>query len=128
MPTQDNWHSWDFWKHYLRAEDFYKVINKIHLKQDVFGVYPDAGDFIKELKARNYKIIIASHREEQSRISTINWLLKHNLLFDELHLSYDKTVLFKCCTIVIDDSPHVLEKAQKLNIIATGLEFPWNKD
>lgn len=127
MPMPDKWIHWDFWKDFLRAEEFYSIINKIHCRQDSFGVFPDAEDFLRELKANNYKIIIASHREENSRIPTINWLIKHNLTFDELHLSYDKTVLFPFCNIVVDDSPHVLERAINSNIIATGLEFAWNR-
>lgn len=127
IPTPDNWHCWDFWKDYLRAEDFYLIINRIHLKQDTFGVFPDAEDFLNYFKKNGYKLIIASHREHASKTATINWLIGHNLPFDELHLSNDKTVLFPYCSIVIDDSPHVLEKALKLNITATGLEFAWNR-
>ncbi|GEM_PF-4089043 len=32
-----------------------------------------------------------------------------------------------CYDIVVDDSPHVLERAQKLSITAAGLEFAWNR-
>lgn len=128
IPQPDKWYSWDFWKEYIPAKVFYHIINKIHLRQDNFGVYPDAMDFLKELKASHYRLIIASHREEESRTPTINWLIKHKLYFDELHLSSDKTVLFPCCSIVVDDSPHVLTEAQKLSIIATGLEFAWNRE
>ena len=46
-----------------------------------------------------------------------------------MHLSYDKTVLFnRSCDIVVDDSPHVLEKAVEKGIIAAGLLFPWNRE
>ncbi|MCS7202979.1 MAG: hypothetical protein NZ809_00820 [Thermodesulfovibrio sp.] len=128
MPTPDKWICWDFWKEYLTIEKFYSIINKIHFRQDCFGVFPDAQDFLKKLKAFNYHIVVASHRQEESKEATLKWLLKHNLPFDELHLSSDKTVLFPCCSIVVDDSPYILEKAQKMNITATGLEFPWNKD
>lgn len=128
IPLPEKWICWDFWKNYLSPEDFYRAINKIHLRQDDFGVFSDAEDFLLELKEAKYRIIIASHREEESRIPTINWLVKHRLPFDELHLSYDKTVLLPCCSIVVDDSPHVLEKAKNLNILATGLEFAWNKN
>lgn len=127
IPQPDKWHCWDFWKNYIDAKSFYAIIDKIHLRQDKFGTYPDAKNFLHELKASGYTIIIASHREEQSRIPTLKWLTKHGLVFDDLHLSYDKTVLFPCCSLVIDDSPHVLESAIKNNLFATGLEFPWNK-
>lgn len=122
------WHSWDFWKSYVDAKTFYRIIDTIHSRQDKFGVYPDAKDFLRELKNSGHLIVIASHREEHSRVPTENWLKKHNLLFDMLHLSYDKTVLFHCCSVVIDDSPHVLASAVKKGLFATGLEFAWNRN
>lgn len=128
IPQPENWHRWDFWKDYIEAKSFYDIINKIHLKQDSFGVYPDAIRLLKNLKNAGYKLIIASHREEESRVSTVKWLLKHRLPFDELYISSDKTVLFYNCQIVLDDSPHVLQKAQKNGVMATGLEFPWNRE
>jgi hypothetical protein len=30
--------------------------------------------------------------------------------------------------VVVDDSPHVLEKAVNKGVMATGLLFPWNRD
>jgi hypothetical protein len=30
--------------------------------------------------------------------------------------------------VVVDDAPHVLEKAVEKGVIATGLLFPWNRD
>lgn len=128
IPPPEQWHCWDFWRDYLLPRQFYSIIDKIHLKQDSYGVFSDAREFLEELKILNYKIIIASHRQPESRQATVAWLLKHKLPFDELHLSADKTVLFNCCSIVVDDSPHILERALKNNIVAAGLEFPWNRD
>jgi hypothetical protein len=49
-------------------------------------------------------------------------------LHDELHLSYQKTQLFTESTdVVVDDSPHVLEKAVNKGVMALGLSFPWNR-
>jgi len=36
---------------------------------------------------------------------TERWLRKHELVFDELHLSFDKTVLFDKAAVVVDDAP-----------------------
>ncbi len=127
IPHPNDWYKWDFWIDYLDPKTFYEIISKIHKKQDIFGVYPDAKLFLSEIKKSGYKIIIASHREEESRIPTINWLNRNNLSFDELHLSFDKTVLLCSCNIVVDDSPQILQKAAEEGILATGLEFPWNR-
>ena len=69
----------------------------------------------------------ASHRVKETLDATARWLLANNLVFDEIHLSYDKTVLFDTCWGIIDDSPFTLHKAKKAGIVGAGLEMPWNK-
>ena len=130
MPTPDHWIEWDFWENYCSKEEFICAIQEIQLNQDDERhlPYPEAKDFLATLKEHNFHIIIASHRTPESIEQTHRWLVKHGLAFDEVHLSYDKTVLFdENCHIVVDDSPHILEKATEKRIIATGLLFPWNK-
>jgi len=130
MPPPDYWVEWDFWENYCSKEEFICAIQDIQLNQDDERhlPYPEAKDFLATLKEHNFHIIIASHRTPESIEQTHRWLVKHELAFDEVHLSYDKTVLFdQSCDIVVDDSPHILEKAAEKGIIATGLLFPWNK-
>jgi hypothetical protein len=130
MPSPDNWVEWDFWEEYCSREDFIKAINEIHLIQDDERhlPYPEARDFLATLKEHNFHIVIASHRTPESIEQTHSWLVKHDLIFDELHLSSNKTVLFdEKCHIVVDDAPFVLEEAVKSGVIASGLLFPWNR-
>lgn len=130
MPSPDHWKDWDMWLDYCSKEDFSKAIHSIHLKQDDcrYLPYPEAKDFLATLKERNMYIIVASHRSNESFEQTFQWLKKHDLIFDELHVSSDKTVLFDAtCHIVVDDSPHTLEKAVKNRLLAAGLRFPWNR-
>ena len=130
MPSPDYWIEWDFWENYCSKEEFICAIQDIQLNQDDERhlPYPEAKDFLAALKEHNFHIIIASHRTPDSIEQTHRWLVKHGLVFDEVHLSYDKTVLFdQSCDIVVDDSPHVLEKAVEMRITAAGLLFPWNK-
>ncbi len=130
VPAPEHWVNWDFWIQYFSEEDFWTAINQIHLNQDndAHLPYNEAGEFLATLKNHNYHIVIASHRTEESYPQTKRWLSKHNLIFDSLHLSYDKIVLFDdTCHIVIDDSPYVLEKAIEKGIKVSGLSFPWNK-
>ena len=59
---------------------------------------------------------------------TQRWLKRHGLIYDDIHLSYHKTNLFNTRTsVVVDDSPQVLEKAVENGAMATGLLFPWNQ-
>ena len=130
FPQIDEWIDWDFWKQFCSEEDFYDAIDKIHVNQDNAKhlPYPEAQHFLTTLKEYGFHIVIASHRSETSRISTYNWLAHHKLPFDELHLSFDKTVLFQSNSrIVIDDSPKVLQKAKEKGIRSAGLIFPWNR-
>lgn len=127
VPPPSYWTAWDFFKNYVSEFYFYQLIEEIHKKQDEYGVYPEAKKFLDELKDLGFRVIIASHRAKKTENSTVRWLRKHNLHFDELHLSYDKSVLFPSSDIVIDDSPFVLEKAKTLGIMALGIEYPWNK-
>jgi hypothetical protein len=75
-----------------------------------------------------YYVLIASHRDEDIRDSTIKWLNTHELVFDEVHFGHDKSVLFNDCYAIIDDSPILLDKAKHLGIVRTGLMHPWNKE
>jgi 5'(3')-deoxyribonucleotidase len=130
VPAPDGWTEWEFWERYCSKEDFLSVIEDIHLNQDddEHLPYPEARDFLATLKKHDFYLIVASHRTPESREQTHRWLVKHDLVFDELHLSHDKTVLFEeDCRIVVDDAPSVLEKAAGKRIVASGLMFPWNK-
>ena len=130
IPGPGNWVEWDFWEEYCSKEEFIKAINEIHLDQDnkKHVPYSEARDFLTTLKEHNFYIVIASHRIPESIEQTHRWLVKHDLTFDEIYLSHDKTVLFEeDCHIVVDDAPYILEKAAEKGLKASGLRFPWNK-
>jgi len=121
------WHDFNFWRSYLTPQEFYTVITSIHIDQELFIPYPDAQHFLSSLKDMGFHITIASHREKGTLQATINWLNKHNLVFDDIHLSYDKSVLFDNCISIVDDSPIILDKAARSGIIGCGLKMPWNE-
>lgn len=128
IPDINQWTEWSFWKPYISERDFYRTVMEIHREQDKYSVYPDAHEFLDFLHKNNYTIIIASHRDLRSKQATLNWLHKHKLIFHDLHLSYDKTVLFNNVFAVIDDSPQIISKAKENNINVTGIQFPWNRE
>jgi hypothetical protein len=45
-----------------------------------------------------------------------------------VHLKNDKSILFENSYAVIDDSPALLEKAEQLGKVRTGLVYPWNRE
>jgi len=131
FPTPEHWTHWDIWEGFCTEADFYNAVNAVHLKQhhDNYVPYPEAKDFLINLKGNGFHITIASHRSPDYRRQTETWLEKHGLVYDELHLSYCKTELFTESTdVVVDDSPHVLEKAVHQGVRAMGLLFPWNRE
>jgi len=130
FPTQENWTHWNVWEGFCTEQQFYDAVNAIHLKQDSdeFQPYPEAKGFLAALKQHGYHITTASHRSPDFMPQTERWLRKHGLVYDELHLSYLKIQLInRETTVVVDDSPTVLERAVKHGVLATGLIFPWNK-
>ncbi len=131
FPPVNEWRDWDFWEDYCTASEFFDAIHSIHSNQDSpeYRPYPEAWEFLSTLKEKGFHLIIASHRDPVFREPTENWLRQHGLPYDELHLSFDKTVLFsENCYCVIDDAPHILEKASSMSIRTAGLKFPWNEE
>lgn len=129
FPAPDHWTSFDIWEGYCSEEDFFGAINSIHLNQDndAYLPYPEAGGFLSALRERGFRLIIASHRMPETKNQTERWLARHGLVYDALHLSFDKTVLFSYADVVVDDAPRTLETAIKCGALAAGLSFPWNR-
>ncbi|MHB8845343.1 MAG: HAD family hydrolase [Nitrospirota bacterium] len=129
FPTIEQWTTADFWTSFCTEQQFMEAINAIHENQDSdkYRPYPNAKEFLAALKEQGYHVIIASHRRTETREPTERWLRAHGLAFDDLHLSFDKSVLFKDAAVVVDDAPQTLEKAVANRAIGAGLLFPWNK-
>lgn len=126
FPHHSEWHSWTFWNGLISAEALYRTIRDVHLEQDRYEPYSESRLFLERLKKNGFYIVIASHREKETLASTLRWLAKNDLPFDEIHLSYDKSVLFEESWAIVDDSPVTLEKAKHAGIVRTGLKNPWN--
>lgn len=130
FPAIEQWTHWDIWEGYCSKHDFYNVVDSIHQRQDSddFQPYPEAKGFLLSLREHGYSITIASHRSPKFMKQTETWLQKHELVYDDIHLSYDKTKLINSRTsVVVDDAPQVLEKAVEHGALAIGLLFPWNR-
>ena len=128
VPEPDKWH-WDFWKSYMPVEVFLQHIDAVHKSQNGnHAPFPESRDFLLALKRSGWHIVVASHREPSNYGTTENWLNYHKLVFDELYVGPDKTVLFDTSAAVIDDSTDTLDKALKKNLIRAGLRYSWNKE
>lgn len=129
FPAVEQWTTWNFFEPYCTEEEFMAAVDAVHSRQDSeeYRPYPEAKGFLRSLKDQGYHVVIASHRREEMHGPTERWLRKHELRYDELHLSFDKTVLFEGAAVVVDDAPHTLEKAVAHKAVGAGLLFPWNK-
>jgi hypothetical protein len=127
IPPMNEW-EWDFYMEYISVEELYGIVNSIHKEQDIFEPYPSAKWFLTELLEKGYKAIIASHRNENSREATEKFLKRNELPYSELHLSYNKAVLFDSSIAIVDDNPHLLDEAKQMGLVCAGLYFPWNKN
>lgn len=129
FPPVEQWTTWDFFAPYCTEQQFLAAVDAVHSRQDSdqYQPYPEAKGFLRTLKGQGYRVIIASHRRPEMQGPTERWLRKHELEYDELHLSFDKSVLFGDAAVVVDDSPQTLEKAVAHRAIGAGLLFPWNQ-
>jgi hypothetical protein len=127
IPPSDEW-KWDFYKDYITEEKLYRIVNDIHSVQDIFDPFPSARGFLDTLSDGGFDIVIASHRHEGSRNVTERFLKNHGLQYSELHLSYNKAILFDSSNAIVDDSPNLLDEAKQKGLICSGLRYPWNKD
>ena len=124
-----DWHELLFWMRHASPETLpnaVSIMRNIH-REDQFSPFPEAKYFLTSLKDRGFHITIASHRDQEASDATTKWLVQNDLIFDDLHLSKDKTVLFDNCWAVVDDSPIILRKAQKAGVIGVGLKTLWNE-
>jgi hypothetical protein len=126
MPSPDEWGNRESIERYLPLKEFFRVLKIVHMQQETYAPFPESESFLGGLKERGLHIIIASHRSQDALRPTANWLVKNRLVYDELHLSYDKSVLFTESWALVDDSPLNLDKAWKAGMVRAGLLFSWN--
>ena len=79
------------------------------------------------MKGMGFYIVVASHRRPDALGATVRWLYKNGLVYDQIHLTNDKTVLFDDSWGVIDDTLDILRKARDAGIVRAGLRTPWNE-
>jgi hypothetical protein len=128
MPPPAEWDSRKSIERFMPIKEFFRVLKDIHMRQESYLPFPDAEYFLQGLKERGFHIIIASHRSPDTYEPTVNWMKKYRLAHDEIHLSYDKSVLFPDSIALVDDSPINLSKAFEKGILGTGLLFSWNEN
>lgn len=92
-------HCWDFYKYWhLTTAEFVQVCHDGVDAGYIFGgaARPNAVKAVKKVKALGHEVIIITDRQfgskpENSHKATQDWLLDHDIPYDELYFSADKT-------------------------------------
>jgi putative acetyltransferase len=127
IPPPSNWKQWGFLRDYLPDSVLFGTIDEIHREQDRFLPYPDAPAFLRGLKSSGFHVVVASLRKDASREATERWLRAHGMVFDELHLLLDKSILFEGSWALVDDIAVTLGRASAEGLLVVGLKHPWNE-
>jgi FMN phosphatase YigB (HAD superfamily) len=128
MPSPAEWGSRQSIERFLPIKEFFRVLKEIHMRQESYPPFPESESFLRGFRERGFYLVIASHRSSDTYESTVRWMKKYRLAFDEIHLSYDKSILFPSSLALVDDSPMNLRKAVEAGILGTGLLAPWNEN
>jgi hypothetical protein len=128
LPIRSECNDWNAIFKYGNVDEVIQVFNKVHSKQCSYKPYPDAEHFLKYMKSR-FHVMISSHRLEIYRQELVDWLDMNNLVYDEVHVSNDKTLMFNNprVAVVIDDRADTIIAALNKHKIGVGLRKPWNE-
>lgn len=127
IPHYTKWNDWNFYEDYIKKNDFYDAAHLAQMRIMETKPIDYADKFLKMLH-KNFFVIIASHRRTESKELLVQWLQLNNMVYDDIHISYDKTEMFdKKSVLVVDDSPVTMQIALDNGIKAAGLDLPWNR-
>lgn len=118
---------WDFYKGYLTEEEMAATVKEVHMRQDEFQSFQDAGRLTKGLQKNGYYVTIASHRDPDSEEATRKWLKKCDIPYDDLYLGFDKHFLLDDAAIFIDDSPKSQEIALSKGVDVLSIKYGYNE-
>jgi hypothetical protein len=127
IPHFKYWDTWNFYRAFINEKDFYNAAHAAQMRITETGTIVGAGKLLKFLN-EHANVTVASHRRSESQDSLVAWMRKHCFKYDELHISYDKTQLFKQnFVLLIDDSPDNMRSAMENGMKAASIRCPWNE-
>ncbi|MCX6387162.1 MAG: hypothetical protein NTX07_00360 [Solirubrobacterales bacterium] len=116
----------------LKPEQMKAIITETHSDMNVLRAvpYPGAVETVRAWGEAGHWIHITSHRSDDAREATEQWLNQIGLPFDDLHCSFDK--IPRCVELdidlLVDDSPVNILRALEEGIKPATLLHPWNED
>lgn len=104
-----------------------KIFDHFHTRSiPILPVQP-GGKAALEWLHEYYRIVIITARHPDSRPQTQEWLERHEIPFDELHFSGDKTDVAEHITMAVDDHPEHVQGYSNEGIQVFLMDQPWNQ-
>ncbi|MDT7041017.1 5' nucleotidase, NT5C type [Candidatus Nitronereus thalassa] len=80
-----------------------------------------------ETLQEQFRIVIITARRPSARPQTLEWLHRHELPFDELHLTGEKTDVSEGVVCAVDDHPAHIQDYLSRGIQTFLMDQPWNR-
>lgn len=116
----------------LRREQVAALVAETHRPEHVLAAEPYDGavETVAGWHGAGHFIHVTSHRPQAAHASTVAWLERIGMPFDELYCSWDK--ISRCTEIdidlLVDDSPQNILRALEHGIVAATIAHPWNRE
>jgi 5'(3')-deoxyribonucleotidase len=88
--------------------------------------FPGAIEALRDLHDEGHEIVVVTTKPRFAVGDTYEWIEKHDLPADEVHILEDKWLVE--CDVYLDDGPHILPKLVKHRPQSTVCRYvrPWN--
>lgn len=128
VPPPSECNSWTSIYSLSGKEAVDKVFDTVHSRQCSYAPFPDAQDFLTNMRKR-FNVAIVSHRSDRYKPELIEWLHANNLQFDGVVLTPDKIPMVNDSRvkIVVDDRAETIAAAIVAGKVGVGLRRPWNQ-
>lgn len=126
-------HKVPYWAYYiegmgLNEKQVYAALDRAHERRSEARALPGARNLIRAIQERGALLTFASHTNPKYTEPTQECLFQNGLSgYNALHLSNDKSVLYKPGRILIDDGPDNIEKAAAMGLTCLSLRYPYNE-
>ena len=131
---KDEPHTWNFFEHW--GMDRHEFAQICHDGADAGYVFtgparPNAVWAVQAVKEAGHTVVIITDRQfgsrpEVSHDNTRNWLAQHNIPYDELHFSADKTSV--PTDIFVEDKLENYDALVNVGTPCVLIDRPWNQD
>jgi 5'(3')-deoxyribonucleotidase len=118
--------TWDMKIHFPLIQDLPHYFDHKH-PQEIYEeaeMFEGSREFLLKLKDLGYFIVLASAQMPQNYVYTINWFQKHDLTYDAICFTRDKSIFH--ADYLLDDGIHNLKSFKHGMPIA--MDQKWNKD